>query len=137
MLHVYSILITSNLVYLNMIELLDIYIYIRKMEASQAAQLISKPPHQCRRPKRHGFDLWVRKIPLEKKMATYSSILAGKLHGQRSLMGYSPWGRKESDVTEHTYACIRKITYSFNFSSFFFSIIAYYIILNIVPCAIQ
>ena len=24
------------------------------------------------------------------------------LHGQRSLEGYSPWGRKESDMTEHT-----------------------------------
>ena len=30
--------------------------------------------------------------PLEKKMATYSSILPGKSHGQRSLAGYSPWG---------------------------------------------
>ena len=36
-------------------------------------------------------------------MATYSSILAGKSHGQRSLAGYSPWGRKESDTTEHTH----------------------------------
>ena len=24
----------------------------------------------------------------------------GKFHGQRSLVGYSPWGRKESDMTE-------------------------------------
>ena len=38
--------------------------------------------------------------PLEKEMATYSSILAGKSHGQRSLVGYSPWGFKESDTTE-------------------------------------
>ena len=98
-----------------MIELLDIYIYIRKMEAPQVAQLISKPPASAGDP-RDRFDLWVRKIPLEKKMATYSSILAGKFHGQRSLMGYSPWGRKESDVTEHAHACIRKITYTFNFS---------------------
>ena len=30
----------------------------------------------------------------KKEMATHSSILAGKSHGQRSLMGYSPWGRK-------------------------------------------
>ena len=33
-------------------------------------------------------------------MATHSSILPGKSHGQRSLAGYSPWGRRESDVTE-------------------------------------
>ena len=30
--------------------------------------------------------------PLEKEMATHSSIPAGKSHGQRSLVGYSPWG---------------------------------------------
>ena len=38
--------------------------------------------------------------PLKKGMATHSSILTGKFHGQRSLVGYSPWGRKESDTTE-------------------------------------
>ena len=38
--------------------------------------------------------------PLEKKMKTRSSILAGKSHGQRNLMGYSPRGRKESNMTE-------------------------------------
>ena len=38
-----------------------------------------------------------------KEMATHSSILAGKSHGQRSLMGYSPWGRKKSDTTECTH----------------------------------
>ncbi|KAB0386208.1 hypothetical protein FD755_001164 [Muntiacus reevesi] len=29
-------------------------------------------------------------------------FLPGKSHGQRSLVGYSPWGHKESDTTEHT-----------------------------------
>ena len=38
--------------------------------------------------------------PLEKEMATHSSILPGKSHGQRSLAGYSPWGLKESDKTK-------------------------------------
>ena len=38
--------------------------------------------------------------PLEKEMATYSSILARKSHGQRSLAGYSQWCCKESDKTE-------------------------------------
>ena len=33
-------------------------------------------------------------------MATDCSILPGKSHGQRSLVGYSPQGRKESDTTE-------------------------------------
>ena len=38
--------------------------------------------------------------PLEEEMATHSSILAGKSHGQRSLVGYSPLSHKESDMTE-------------------------------------
>ena len=37
---------------------------------------------------------------LEKEMAIHSSILAWKIPGQRSLVGYSPWGRKESDMAE-------------------------------------
>ena len=38
--------------------------------------------------------------PLEEEMATYSSILAWKSHGQRSLESYSLLGHKESDKTE-------------------------------------
>ena len=37
---------------------------------------------------------------LEEEVTTHSGILAGKVHGQRSLVGSSPWGRKESDTTE-------------------------------------
>ena len=44
---------------------------------------------------------------LKKEMETHTSVfLPGESHGQRSLVGYSPWGRKESDTTEqltHTY----------------------------------
>ena len=36
--------------------------------------------------------------PLEKEMATHSSILPGEFHGQRSLVGYSLWGHKESNM---------------------------------------
>ena len=38
-----------------------------------------------------------------KEMATHSSTLAWKIHGQRSLVGYSPWGHKELDTTEWLY----------------------------------
>ena len=41
-----------------------------------------------------------REDPLEKEMAIHSSTLAWKIHGRRSLIGYSPWGCKESDTTE-------------------------------------
>ena len=38
--------------------------------------------------------------PLEKEMATHSSILAWKSHGQRSLVGYGVCGHKELDTTD-------------------------------------
>ena len=38
--------------------------------------------------------------PLEKKWQSTPVLLPGKSHGQRSLVGYSPWGLKESDTTE-------------------------------------
>ena len=41
-----------------------------------------------------------REDTLEKEMATHSSMLAGKSHGQKSLVGYSPWDRKESDMSK-------------------------------------
>ena len=37
---------------------------------------------------------------LEKEMATHFIFLPGEFHGQRSLEGYNPWGRKELDMTE-------------------------------------
>ena len=38
--------------------------------------------------------------PLEKRMATHSSILTGEFHGQRGLAGYGLWGRKQLHTTE-------------------------------------
>ena len=49
------------------------------------------------------WDIWVGSLgwedPLEEDIATHSSILAlENLQGQRSLVGYSPWSHKESDM---------------------------------------
>ena len=38
--------------------------------------------------------------PLGRKWQSTPALLPGKSHGRRSLIGYSPWGRKESDTTE-------------------------------------
>ena len=43
-------------------------------------------------------------------MATHSSVLPGQFQGQRSLEGYSSWGRKESDITD-------RLTHSLSFKS--------------------
>ena len=52
----------------------------------------------------HWQETWVQSLDwedaLEEEMATHSCILAGKSHRQRNLEGHSPWGHKESDMTE-------------------------------------
>ena len=52
---------------------------------------------QDRRPR---FDLWVGKIPWRRKWQPTLVFLPGEFHGQRRLASYSPWGHKESDMTE-------------------------------------
>ena len=53
-----------------------------------------------RRHKRHGYNPWVRKIPWRRNWQLTPVFLPGKFHRQRSLVGYSPWGHKELDMTE-------------------------------------
>ena len=48
----------------------------------------------------HNKYLFIPTYTSEKAMAPHSSALAWKTHGRRSLVGYSPWGREESDTTE-------------------------------------
>ena len=49
-----------------------------------------------------GFNSWVGKIPWRRAWQPTPVFLSGEPNGQRSLVGYSPWGRKELDVTEVT-----------------------------------
>ena len=60
-----------------------------------------EPACQCRRPKRCRFNPQVRKIPWRRPRQHTPVFLPGESHGQRSLAGYSPLGRKESDMIEH------------------------------------
>ena len=55
---------------------------------------------QCGRPKRPWFDPWVEQIPWRRAWQPTPVFLPGESHGQRSLVGYSPWGHKELDMTE-------------------------------------
>ena len=52
---------------------------------------------QCGRPR---FDPWVGKILWKQKWQPTPVLLPGKSHGWRSLVGYSPWGCRQSDTTE-------------------------------------
>ena len=52
---------------------------------------------QCWRPR---FNPWVGKIPWRRKRQPTPVLLPEKFHGLRSLVGYSPWGHKELNMTE-------------------------------------
>ena len=52
------------------------------------------------------FDPWVLKIPWRSKWPPTPAFLPGNFHGQRSLMGYRPWGCKSQTwLRMHTYIC--------------------------------
>ena len=53
----------------------------------------------CGRP---GIDTWIGKIPWKRDRLPTPVFWPGKSHAQRSLVGYSPLGCKESDMTKHT-----------------------------------
>ena len=69
------------------------------VQASQVAQG-KEFAYQCRRLRKHRFDPWVGKISRRRKRQPTPVLLPGESHGRRSLVGYRPWGRKESDTTE-------------------------------------
>ena len=53
------------------------------------------------------FHPWVRKIPWRRTWEPTAVFLPGESHGQKSLVGYSPWGHKELDMTERlTRSCL-------------------------------
>ena len=43
------------------------------------------------------------RLPKSRKWQPIPVFLPGKFHGQRSLVGYSPWGHTELDTTEHAH----------------------------------
>ena len=61
-----------------------------------------EPACQCRKWKRCRFNLRVGKIPWRRAWQPTPVLLHGEFHGQRSLVGYSPWDCKELDMTEGT-----------------------------------
>ena len=75
------------------------YLHFPNHWASQV--VLVEPTCQCRRHKRPRFDPWVREYPLEKRMATHSSILAWEIPctqepGRLQSMG----SQKESDMPQ-------------------------------------
>ena len=67
--------------------------------ASQVAIVVKNLPASAGRHET-WFNPWVRKLPWRRAWQPTPVFLPGEFHGWRSLRGYSPWGHKESDMTE-------------------------------------
>ena len=68
--------------------------------------------------KRPGFDARVGEIPWRKAWQTTPVFLPGESHGQKSLVGNSPWGPKESDTTECKHNTEHELYYTLIFSHY-------------------
>ena len=64
--------------------------------------MVKKLPANTREIRDSRFDNWVRKTAWRRTWKPTPVFLPGESHGQRSLEGYSPWGRTELDITEET-----------------------------------
>ena len=96
------------------------------MEGFSSGSVGKQPACQCRRCKRGGLNLWGGKIPWRKGFQySIPVFLPGEFHWQRSPVGCSPWGQKESDMSEH--ACLRGNAY------YWFSFLPYFTILSFTP----
>ena len=89
------------------------------MWASLVAQTVKSLPTMQERP---GFDPWVGKIPWRRKWQPTPIFLTGKSHGQRSLMGYNPWGHTELDTTEQLTVSLLYFYWLCRLSLLFFNI---------------
>ena len=69
--------------------------------ASQVALVVKNPPAKAGGVRRR-FSPWARRISWKRAWQCTSAFLPGESHGQGSLAGYSPWGHRESDMTEET-----------------------------------
>ena len=71
--------------------------YLKKTMIKEASLVTQRVRNlQCGKPR---FDPWVGKIPWRRDWQPTPVFLPGEFHRQRSLAGYSPWGRRESDTT--------------------------------------
>ena len=72
--------------------------FLKKIALLKLPKWLSGKASACQY-RRRGFDPWVGMILWRRKWQPTLVFLPGKSHGQRSLVGYSPWGSKESHKT--------------------------------------
>ena len=66
------------------------------------ALAVKNPPVNAGDRRETGFHPWVGRSLWRRKGQPTPVFLPGEFHRQKSLAGYSPWGRKELDKTEVT-----------------------------------
>ena len=88
---------------------------------------------QCRK---CVFNPRVRKIPWRKKWQPTPVFLPGKSHGQRSLVGCSPWGHKGSDTTKdlHTWHSRQWLLFTIHTSYSFFPVFTWFFTFRSCVC---
>ena len=67
---------------------------------TNGASLVAQMKKNLSAVRRPGFNPWIGKMPWRREWLPTPVFLPGEFHGQRSLVGYSPWGCKELDMTE-------------------------------------
>ena len=63
------------------------------------ASLVAQMVKNCLKYRRPRWDPWFRKTPWRREWLL-TVFLSGEFQGQRSVVGYSPWACKDSDMTE-------------------------------------
>ena len=79
------------------------YIFIDFLRFTEGLPGVSDSKSICLQCGRPGFDPWVGKVPWRRKWQSTPVLLPGKAHGQRRLVGYSPWGLKKWDITKRVH----------------------------------
>ena len=77
-------------------------LYCPSRQKPQVALAVKNLLANTGRYKKCGFDSWIGKLPWRKAWQPTTVFLPGEFHGQKSLVGYSLWGCKETDMTEMT-----------------------------------
>ena len=88
----------------------NIYTYVHSGTSGK------EPTCQCRRHKRPGFDPWVRKIPLEKWMTVFSSILAWRTPWTEELVGLQCTGPQRVGHDGSNWVCMHTHTHTLTYT---------------------
>ena len=111
--HFVSISVKSFLIIQSKYNLSSMTFYIPPPDfwASLVAQMVKRLPTM----RETRVNPWVGKISWRRKWQPTPVFLPGKSHGWRNLVGYSPWGPKELDMTEqlHTWLLLLLTQYIF------------------------